>query len=388
MTVMRSLGAACALAGLVAGCGGVTGDEAETTEELGGAELKIGFAGMNLHQFANPAASEIYSSTASPPTEHVRTCHGYAPWEIAHDSYRAAEPAMAAFFDGWYEHTTAPGPDHCDQLLVSFKAWRRANGYVGADERYPQDPARSDELKDAFLAFRQRYPAVTLFTAWNEPNNRSDSEAGLWPVDAAKYYLALRSVCHPSQGCLVATGDILGWTGAGDFQMRCSGNPDDGCADGSYLDQFKYHLRHWSDHFGLGADFHPEFVAYHPWWDSFQYTRHGMHCDSVETCATRAILNNLGGKWSHALLWATEVGADQKARYPVGPEDDELQACAVSFLQRVFALSPRITRFYYFDFCGLTRGQKSACEDSAPGPALTVLRDRERHHRPAHGSCP
>ncbi len=385
---LRSLRAACALACLAAaaGCGGVTADDAETIDALSGAELKIGFAGMNLHQFDNPALSELYSSTASPPVAHVRTCHGYVPWEIADDAYRAAEPAIAAFFDGWYRRATAAGPDHCDQLMVSFKAWRRANGYVHADERYPRDPASSNELEDAFLAFRTRYPAVTLFTAWNEPNNRTQSEAGLWPVDAAKFYLALRSVCHPAQGCLVATGDILGWAGAGDFQMKCSGNPDDGCLDGSYLDQFKYHLRQWSAHFGLGANFYPEFVAYHPWWDSFQYTQHGMHCDSAETCATRAILHNLGGKWGRALLWATEVGADQKDAN--GAEDDELQACAVSYLQRVFALSPRITRFYYFDFCGLTEGQRSACENSIAGPALTVLRDRELHYRPTHRSCP
>lgn len=372
----------------LAGCGGVEEMDGETIDALSGAELKIGYAGMNLHQFANPAWSDLFSSTANPPVEHIRTCHGYAPWEIAHDYYRNAEPAIAAYFDGWYARATAAGADHCDQIMVSFKAWRRANGYVAGDERYPHDPATNDELKNAFVAFRSRYPAVTLFTTWNEPNNRTASEAGLWPVDAAKYYLALRSLCHPAQGCLLATGDILGWAGAGDFQMKCSGNPDDGCLDGSYLDQFKYHVRHWSAHFGLGTSFFPEFVAFHPWWDSFQYTRKGMHCSTPETCVTRAILHNLSGKWSHSFLWATEVGADQKDDYPNGPEDDELQACALSYLQRVMALSPRITRFYYFDFCGLTEGQKSNCGASTPGPALTVLRDRQQHHQPAGRSCP
>ena len=377
----------CALLLALAGCGG-GGDDAETIDALSGAELKVGYAGMNLHQFANPSLGALFSSTASPPVAHVRTCHGYAPWEIAYDAYRAAEPAIAAYFDGWYARATAPGDGHCDQIMVSFKAWRRANGYVAADERYPRDPATSDELKNAFSAFRSRYPAVTLFTAWNEPNNRSQSEAGLWPVDAAKYYLALRTVCHPAQGCLLATGDLLGWLGAGDLQMKCGGNPDDGCLDGSYLNQFKYQLRHWSAHFGLGSNFIPEFVAFHPWWDSFQYTRHGMHCGTPESCVTRALLDNLSGKWSRALLWATEVGADQKDNWPDGPEDDELQACAVSYLQRVMALSPRITRFYYFDFCGLTEGQKSNCSASTPGPALEVLRNRELHYRPTHRTCP
>ncbi len=376
----------CVLVLALAGCGGADELDGETIDALSGAEIKIGYAGMNLHQFANPAWSDLFRSTASPAVEHVRTCHGYVPWEIAHDYYRNAEPAIAAYVDGWYARATAAGADHCDQIMVSFKAWRRANGYVAGDERYPHDPATSDELKNAFLAFRSRYPAVTLFTAWNEPNNRSASEAGLWPVDAAKYYLTMRSVCHPAQGCLVATGDILGWAGAGDVQMKCSGNPDDGCLDGSYLDQFKYHLRQWSAHFGLGQNFFPEFVAFHPWYDSFQYTQKGMHCSTPESCVTRGILHNLSGKWSHSFLWATEVGADQKDAN--GAEDDELQACAVSYLQRVMALSPRITRLYYFDFCGLTEGQKSNCSVSTPGPALTVLRDRQLHHQPAGRSCP
>ncbi len=363
------------------GCAPPSEVEEATSEALAGGALKIGYAGMNHSQFANPAWAELFSSPAG---AHLRSCHGYAPWEIALDGYRRAEPAMVAFFDGWYAHASA----ECGQLMVSFKAWRTANGFVAADERYPHDPARSSELVDAFLAFRSRYPKVTLFTAWNEPNNRSDSEAGLWPWDAAKYYLALRSVCHPSQGCLVATGDILGWLGAEDFQMRCRGNPDDGCADGSYLDRFKYYVRKWSRHFGLGNEFFPEFVAFHPWWDSFQYTRHGMHCDSPASCATRAILHNLDGNWGHSYLWVTEIGADQNRQYPDGPEDDELQACAVSYLQRVFAMSQRITRFYYFDFCGLTEGQHSSCAASTPGPALTVLADRDRHYRPAHRSCP
>ena len=371
------------LALALVGCGApdATDDEIDA---LSGAELKIGYAGMNHAQFANPQLAELFSSTSG--ATHVRTCHGYAPWEIAYDGYRAAEPAMARFFDGWYERATAPGPGHCDQIMVSFKAWRTHNGFVSADERYPRDPASSDELKNAFLAFRARFPAVRLFTAWNEPNNRTAGEAGLWPWDAAKFYLAERSVCRPSQGCLVATGDILGWAGAGDFQMECRGNPDDGCQSGSYLDQFKFYVRKYSAHFGLGNEFFPEFVAFHPWWDSFQYSQHHMHCDSPESCVTRAILHNLSGRWSHSYLWATEVGADQHDAN--GREDDELQACTVSFLQRVMALSPRITRFYYFDFCGLTKGQMSNCSASTPGPALEVLRNREKNYRPAGRGCP
>ncbi len=371
-----------------AGCGGEVGVDDETVEAATLADIKIGYAGMNANQFDNPALSDLFTSTASPAAQHVRTCHGYAPWEIAYDYYRRAEPAMATRFDTWYDRASAAGPDHCDQIMVTFKAWRTANGSISSDERYPHDPATSDELKNAFLAFRNRYPAVSLFTTWNEVNNRTASEAGLWPWDAAKYYLSLRSVCHPSQGCLLATGDLLGWASAEDFQMKCSSNPDGGCTNGSYLDQFKYYVRKWSAHFGLGANFFPEFVAFHPWWDSFQYTRRKMHCDSPQTCVTRALLDNLGGKWSRALLWATEVGADQVDSYPSGPEDDDLQACAVSYLQRVFALSSRITRFYYFDFCGLTKGQKSNCKSSEPGPALTVLRDRQKHYRPANRSCP
>src|ERR1700754_507949 len=68
------------------------------------------------------------------------------------------------------------------------------------------------QLRDAFSAFRARWPAVTTFSAWNEGNHPAQPTAGD-PAAAARLYEVLVRTC-PACRILAAEGvDIGNMTG-------------------------------------------------------------------------------------------------------------------------------------------------------------------------------
>jgi hypothetical protein len=100
-------------------------------------------------------------------------------------------------------------------------------------------------------------------------------------------------------------------------------------------------------------------------------TSRGEHCGGAARCVTRAFLASLEGSWRRAEVWMTETGAVYE-----GPDDAaraRTQDCAGRFLQRLFAIDPRITRWYYYSFAGV-----GATGDSGACPFVSL--DRGRVH--------
>jgi len=77
----------------------------------------------------------------------------------------------------------------------------------GAGEQCPQTcrlPS-PQEFDDAVAAFHARWPQVTQFTAWNEPNHPSQPTVKS-PAAAARFFDVLKAQCA---ACTVVTGDFL-----------------------------------------------------------------------------------------------------------------------------------------------------------------------------------
>jgi hypothetical protein len=77
-----------------------------------------------------------------------------------------------------------------------------------AADRCPDSPCRAPTVanySNAFVAFRARWPEVTEFTAWNEPNHPAQPTFTK-PGMAARYHDALRRACVD---CTVTAGDML-----------------------------------------------------------------------------------------------------------------------------------------------------------------------------------
>ena len=89
-------------------------------------------------------------------------------------------------------------------LLVHFTA-RRGCYTNGRYSKKKSCRAPSVKYKSAVKRFRTAYPWVTTYGAWNEANHVSQptyKKPGL----AAKYFLALRSLCG---GCKIVAADVL-----------------------------------------------------------------------------------------------------------------------------------------------------------------------------------
>jgi hypothetical protein len=343
-------------------------------QDLSGNAIRLGYAGGHVDVLENPGFQDLFTTTKG--AKHSRLCHTYTSWNVLEHVGDASVNGSHAHWDAWHK---AAVDDNCE-IMVTFQS----DPTNGVD---PKEEPTVDQFENSFKAFRAAYPDIHVFTTWNEPNNGHASGDGLdhaLPAEtAARYYLALRRNCRPKDGCLVSTPDVLGWHDANSFQMRCSKNPDDLCKDGSYLDQLKYYIDRDAKAYGQRAGFRPEFVAVHPWNDSFRYTDDGSHCSDAATCVTKAALENLGGSWSKSFLWMTEVGVHSD-------KGDATQACGGAFLQRLFASSPRITRFYYYSFCRAEGDGDVSLVDSGPGntcgagtkarPIMEVLRDRKQNY--------
>lgn len=356
-----------------AGCGAELADEADdgldTTSDAvqaGGPNLRIGYSGWgNLGVFGNPRYEDIW--TRSDGRANARICHAYPRYDIAEaPGVDASRDAARAHFQQWHDLAVAHG---CE-ISVALKSVNQHHA-TGSPKIVPT----GEQYERGFRAFRAAWPDVHVFSTWNEPNNDEGAETSLSPETAAEFYLRARRNCTPAEHCAVAAGDLASWHDwMGGVALQCgSTNPDQLCADGSYLDQFKFHIDRLSERYGLGAHFRPEYFGFHPWHDAFAYTEHGSHCGSAHDCMTRALLASLGGSWRRAHLWATEVAVENRG--VAGRAPDFGQACAGAFVMRLFAISPRITRLYYFDTGGLI--------DGGSPDTIRVLRDRVEHFSPA-----
>ena len=321
-----------------------------------------------------------FRAAAGTPAGVPRLCHIYTYWDIAHhDPAGAGDTHTLAGITNWL----AMAEGKCDEVMITFQ---------GPQQPTPADPPAVATFEQSFVDF-QNLPALAnwngklSYTAWNEPNNQANSGNGLQkpitPELAAQYYLALRKHCAPPT-CKVAAGDFatngntaadIAWNCANDNDpanttTRCaqpsSLNPAN--APPSYLDRYKNYLALHATDVGLPANFRPEYLAYHPWHDVNSYIDSNAPCSTYQNCATRRLLQSLGGTWGGVEIWDNEIGVGLQNSTP--PDAQTTQPCGAAFLVRLTELSPRITRLYYMRFGA---GNGPLLDGQALRPAGQVL---------------
>jgi hypothetical protein len=110
---------------------------------------------------------------------------------LAWDWYR--EPHTIAQTDVWMQAAQQAGV----QPLIAFNRNWRSNGH----RKLPS----LSLYRKSFRLFRERYPWVTDFSAWNEANHTSQPTAKK-PGMAARYYNAMRKDCPT---CTIVAADVL-----------------------------------------------------------------------------------------------------------------------------------------------------------------------------------
>jgi len=137
----------------------------------------------------------------------VRWLRTVVPWDmmIATDPGNAAQKST---FDRWYSAIVAYNGTHDPdiKMVVSFGRSRRAAG-----KNLLPDPSgsSSNSYRTAVTAFRQAYPQVTYFTAWNEPND-GNQPTRISAVRAARYWVELDDQCNnTAPRCYVAAGEFV-----------------------------------------------------------------------------------------------------------------------------------------------------------------------------------
>ncbi|HEY6887732.1 MAG TPA: glycosyl hydrolase, partial [Solirubrobacter sp.] len=141
------------------------------------AALTIGIADQNLRP-----ADPLFAWTG------IRTVRLIVPW----DAGLRPTPELDARLD----EARDAGLD----MLVAFEHRRGEDCRTG-----PCALPTPDQLREAFVAFRARWPWVTAFGAWNEGNHPSQPTAAR-PAAAAALYQALATTCPD---CRIAAADVV-----------------------------------------------------------------------------------------------------------------------------------------------------------------------------------
>ncbi len=218
----------------------------------------------------------------------VRYARLIAPWNAA-----TSEPARV---QAWLDAVAAAGmTPH-----VAFEHLRT--------DHCPGSPCvlpTRAQYREAFDAFRARFPQVTTFTTWNEANHSSQPVAER-PEVVAGYWAELTAACP---GCTVVSGDVLD--------------------SGSYV--------RWLKRFQAAAPATPQRWGLHNYGDVTYGTQAG----------TDAVLAAVPGE-----LWIEETGGIVTLRNAAGHTTlSSNEARAAESVNRAFAIAatrPRITRMYLY----------------------------------------
>jgi hypothetical protein len=224
--------------------------------------------------------------------------------------------------DNWIRAAEAQGA----RILVAFSRsrshWRR--------KKLPT----AGEYERQFLRFRERYPGVKNFLAWNEANHCSQPTCHR-PDRAAEYFDVLADNCAE---CTIVAADVL------DTRDMVS-----------WLKRFRRHARHTPKVWGL-----------HNYIDANRF----------RTTGTRAMLATVKGE-----IWFTETGGLVKRKKTSAipfPDSPAHAAKATRWvLERLTQLSPRIRRVYLYHF--QNQGPKATWDSGIldrkgrPRPAYKVL---------------
>ena len=252
---------------------------------------------------------------------HVRFVVG---WDALGSDWQRAET------DAWMARARAARV----RVLLSFNVSRTParREILPSVERY----------RRVFRSFRRRYPFVRDYVSWNEANHGSQPTARR-PDRVAAYFDVIRHEC-PSCGAVAA--DVL-----------------DGSKMPTFVQAVRRHARH-----------RPRIWGLHNYIDANRFRMTG----------TRALLRAVKGR-----VWFTETGGVVWRRH--GPNTVPLNesaahaARAVRWVFKLAALSPRVTRMYFYHWSFPARRDRwdSALMDrrGRPRPAFRVLRHRVRAAR-------
>lgn len=186
------------------------------------------------------------------------------------------------------------------------------------------------EFRAAFEAFRERYPAVTVYAPWNEINHASQPTARS-PRRAAEFYNVVKADC---EGCTVLAGDVLDQRGMTD-----------------YLAQYRRHL-----------DGEPEIWGLHNYADTNRFRTSGL----------RDLLRTVSGD-----VWLTETGGIVKFGRNF-PRDEERAARAITYAFELAREHERVKRIYLYNWTGARPTDRFDSglvgPDGTPRPGYEALR--------------
>jgi hypothetical protein len=261
---------------------------------------RLGYGLADSH-FETIYANEIYRQWFR--DLDIRRARRVVPWDVvvrAQGDTRCGPRNTSDLvqIDEWVAAARALG----QEMLISFEHTR---GNVGCLPTVT-------EYRDATRAFRNRYPDIKLFTAWNEPNDVGGQPTATAPYRAGRFWNNLNWQCQ--NRCVVAAGDFLD----SDFSR-------------SYLDDYKRGLGHnariWA-------------------WHAYTAGR------TKSANRLRAFLN---ATRSSSKVWLTEQGAIVSWRARPTPLDAaEANARLRYLMDELPMVSTRIRRFYAYQWSGST----------------------------------
>jgi hypothetical protein len=206
------------------------------------------------------------------------------------------------------------------------------------------------------------YPALRRFTAWNEPNNRTQPTATA-PRRAGQYFRALAAWC--AGRCSVAAGDFV----------EQSATPADADAFTRYLQGYCDGMDGKPDD---GCGYRPPLWAFHPYSCGFRRDTSGVRA------FVRATTARADGAPSPADpdIWFTEAGGVVSQHYNADPDGravsrrallDRAAGDLAFLLHDCVAASPRITRLYVYHWAGDRRVDPSTGRDRGFEADLTDI---------------
>jgi hypothetical protein len=119
--------------------------------------------------------------------DRLKTARYAVPWDWHKDA------TQFILLDRWMTQVKAA---HLRPLITFNRSWRSSSGR----RKIPS----LRQYKTSFKAFRQRYPYVRDFSAWNEPN-APEQPFYRKPAKAATFFNTLRSACKK---CTIVAADI------------------------------------------------------------------------------------------------------------------------------------------------------------------------------------
>lgn len=197
--------------------------------------------------------------------------------------------------DQWMRAADAAGARPLVAFSRSRAPWRRRMLPTAA------------QYERQFLRFRERYPWIRTFLAWNEANHCSQPTCQK-PEAAARYFDVMQGACPE---CRVVAADVL--------------DTDD--------------MVPWLKRFRRAARHTPRIWGLHNYLDANRF----------RTLGTRRMLAAVKGE-----VWFTETGGlvERRNRSPIKFPDSPSHAAKATrwVLEKLIRLSPRITRVYLYHF--------------------------------------